>query len=528
MSDSFWQLPYPSRRAPVIAANVVATSQPLAAQAGLFALHRGGNAADAAVSAAMALTVVEPTGNGLGSDAFAMVWAGGRLHGFNGSGRSPAAWTPERFAGRTEMPETGWETVTVPGAVDAWARLHERFGRLSFAELSQPALRYAREGFPVSPAVAEQWAAAEAKLGGFEGFRRTFLPGGRSPVAGERFVNPDLAQSLAGIADSRGETFYRGDLAQRIAASAAEAGAALTPDDLAHHRGQWVEPLGVDFQGVRLHEIPPNGQGLTALVALGVLRHLPLADRPVDSAESIHLQVEAMKIGFGLAHAHIADPGFMRVSPETLLEDGFLAELAKRVRPDRAAEPGPPPPVSPGTVYLAAADAEGMMVSYIQSNYAGFGSGIVPAGTGVGLQNRGRGFSLEPGHPNQVGGGKRPFHTIIPGFATRNGDALLSFGVMGAHMQPQGHVQMMVRLFVYGQNPQAAADAPRWHLCEDGQLALEPGVAPEAADELAALGHRILDGPPPWGYGGAQLILRREGAYCAASDPRKDGQAVGF
>jgi gamma-glutamyltranspeptidase/glutathione hydrolase len=527
MSDTFWQLPYPSRRVPVMAGNVVATSQPLAAQAGLLALHRGGNAVDAAISAAMALTVVEPTSNGLGSDAFALVWAGGRLRGFNGSGRSPAAWTPERFAGRTEMPETGWETVTVPGAVDAWARLHERFGRLAFAELAQPALRYAREGFPVSPTVAEQWAEAEMKLGDFDGFRRTFLPGGRAPKAGERFVNPDLAASLERIAESRGETFYRGDLAQRIAASAAADGAALTPGDLAGHRGEWVDPIGVDFLGVRLHEIPPNGQGLAALAALGVLRHLPLAGRPADSAESIHLQVEAMKIGFALAHAHVADPEFMRISPEALLEDGFLAQCAGRVREDRAADPGPPPPVSPGTVYLTTADQEGMMVSYIQSNYAGFGSGIVPPGTGVSLQNRGRGFSLEPGHPNQVGGGKRPFHTIIPGFVTRDGDALMSFGVMGAHMQPQGHVQMLVRLFVHGQNPQAAADAPRWHLCEDGQLALEPGLK-AAAGGLAALGHRILDGPPQWGYGGAQLILRRDSFYCAASDPRKDGQAVGF
>ncbi|MFP4309831.1 MAG: gamma-glutamyltransferase family protein [Desulfococcaceae bacterium] len=528
MSDSFWDFPYPSRRVPVMAANVVATSQPLAAQAGLRALYRGGNAVDAAVAAAMALAVVEPTGNGLGSDAFALVWAGGRLHGFNGSGRAPAAWTPERFAGRTEMPETGWDTVTVPGAVDAWARLHERFGRLAFAELAEPALRYAREGFPVSPTVAEQWASAESKLGNFEGFRRTFLPGGRAPRAGERFANPDLAASLSQIVDSRGEAFYRGDLAQRIAAAASDEGGALTPEDLADHRGEWVIPMGVDFQGVQLHEIPPNGQGLTALVALGVLRHLPLNEFPVDSAESIHLQVEAMKIGFALAAAHIADPDHMRVAPESLLEDAFLADLAGRVRRDRPAAPGPPPPISPGTVYLATADAEGMMVSFIQSNYAGFGSGIVPTGTGVGLQNRGRGFSLEPGHPNQVAGGKRPFHTIIPGFVTRGGEALMSFGVMGAHMQPQGHVQMLVRLFVYGQNPQAAADAPRWHLCEDGKLALESGIGADVADELAARGHRLLDGPPPWGYGGAQLILRREGTYCGASDPRKDGQAAGF
>lgn len=528
MSDRFWEFPYPSRRMPVLAANVVATSQPLAAQAGLRALYRGGSAVDAALSAAMALTVVEPTSNGLGSDAFVLVWAGGRLHGFNGSGRAPAAWTPDRFAGRDRMPEIGWDTVTVPGAVDAWVRLHERFGRLAFRDLAEPAIRYAREGFPVSPITATAWTKAEAELGHFPVFRRTFLPGGRAPRPGERFANPDQARSLERIVDSRGEAFYRGELAERIAATAAAAGGALVPDDLAGHRGEWVDPLATEFAGVHLHEIPPNGQGLTALIALGLLRHLALDAVPLDSADSVHLQVEAMKIAFSLAHAHIADPDRMRVSPEALLAEEFLAEMARHVRWDRAAPPGPPPSLEPGTVYLTAADADGMMVSLIQSNYAGFGSGIVVPQTGISLQNRGRGFSLEPGHPNRVAGGKRPFHTIIPGFVTRAGEPVMSFGVMGAHMQPQGHVQMMVRIFHYGQNPQAAADAPRWHLCEDGSLALEPGFDPETARALAARGHPLREGPPQWGFGGAQLILRGEAGYLAASDFRKDGQAVGF
>lgn len=528
MSDRFWDFPYPSRRMPVLAANVAATSQPLAARAGLRAMERGGNAVDAAIATAMALTVVEPTGNGLGSDAFALVWDGDRLHGFNGSGRSPAAWSPERFAGRDRMPEIGWDAVTVPGAVDAWARLHERFGRLSFPELAEPAIRYARDGFAVSPIIAAAWAGAAEKFGGFPNFVRTFLPGGRAPRAGERFVNPDQGRSLERIAESRGEDFYRGELARRIVACAAAEGGAMTLADLGEHRGQWVDPIHIDFAGIRVHEIPPNGQGLTALIALGILRNLDMDAGSPDSADTVHRQVEAMKIAFALAHAHIADPDHMRIAPDALLAEDFLAGLAKTIRMDRAAEPGPAPPVEPGTVYLATADAEGMMVSCIQSNYAGFGSGVVVPGAGIALQNRGMGFSLEPGHPNRVAGGKRPYHTIIPAFATRDGEALMAFGVMGAHMQPQGHVQMATRIFVHGQNPQAAADAPRWHLCEDGRLALEPGFDPAAARALADRGHRILDGSPPWGYGGAQLVLRTEAGYCAASDFRKDGQAAGF
>jgi gamma-glutamyltranspeptidase / glutathione hydrolase len=342
MSDRFWDFPYPSRRMPVLAANVAATSQPLAARAGLRAMERGGNAVDAAIATAMALTVVEPTGNGLGSDAFALVWDGDRLHGFNGSGRSPAAWSPERFAGRDRMPEIGWDAVTVPGAVDAWARLHERFGRLSFPELAEPAIRYARDGFAVSPIIAAAWAGAAEKFGGFPNFARTFLPGGRAPRAGERFVNPDQGRSLERIAESRGEDFYRGELARRIVACAAAEGGAMTLADLGEHRGQWIDPIHIDFAGIRVHEIPPNGQGLTALIALGILRNLDMDAGSPDSADTVHRQVEAMKIAFALAHAHIADPDHMRIAPDALLAEDFLAGLAKTIRMDRAAEPGPP------------------------------------------------------------------------------------------------------------------------------------------------------------------------------------------
>ncbi|GBC62118.1 gamma-glutamyltransferase family protein [Desulfonema ishimotonii] len=528
MVDMTWTHPYPSQRMPVLAGNMVATSQPLAAQAGLRMLLRGGNAVDAALATAIALTVVEPTSNGLGSDAFALIWDGKRLHGFNGSGRSPGAWNPERFAGLPEMPITGWDTVTVPGAVDTWARLSQRFGRLRFTELFEPAIGYARNGYPVSPITAGAWEAAPEKFGHMPSFARTFLPGGRAPRPCEHFVNPDQARTLEQIADSGGEAFYRGGLAGRIAACAKAEGGAMTADDLAGHRGEWVEPVSVDYHDVRLHEIPPNGQGLAALMALGILRHHDLRSLPPDSADSLHLQIEAMKIAFGLAHAHISDPAFMTVNCHDLLDDGFLEEKARTIRPDRAAAPGPAPPADHGTVYLTAADADGMMVSHIQSNYMGFGSGVVIPETGISLQNRGHGFRLDPGHPNCVAGGKRPYHTIIPGFVTRNGAAQMSFGVMGAHMQPQGHVQMMVRIFDYGQNPQTASDAPRWHVCENGTLALENGVAPEVIEALRQRGHRIIGGDPVGGYGGAQLIFRLENGYCGASDHRKDGQAVGF
>jgi len=527
LPDLTWDFPYPSQRMPVFAENLVAASQPLAAQAGLRMLLQGGNAVDAALATAIALTVVEPTSNGLGGDAFALVWDGKSLHGLNGSGRSPRAWTPERFRGMSAMPEEGWDAVTVPGAVDAWARLSERFGRLDFADLFGPAIRYARDGFLVSPIIAAAWAEARDRLGHMPNFAQAFLPDGKAPNPGQRFAQPDQAMTLERIAGTRGEAFYRGDLAEAVAACAHQECGAMSVEDLARHRSDWVTPVDIDYRGVRLHEIPPNGQGLAALLALGMLRHLDLSSYPVDSAESVHLQVEAMKRAFALAHAHVADPDFMAVNYYAFLEEDFLAAEAAAISPDRAAEPGPPPPTDHGTVYLTAADREGMMVSFIQSNYAGFGSGVVIPGTGISMQNRGAGFCLEPGHPNQVAGGKRPYHTIIPGFVTRGGEAVMSFGVMGGHMQPQGHVQMMVRIFDYGQNPQAAADALRWHLCKDGRLALEPGFDSATAEKLKGFGHRLTTETSFGGYGGAQLIYRLPEGYCGASDHRKDGQAVG-
>jgi gamma-glutamyltranspeptidase / glutathione hydrolase len=523
-----WEFPYPSQRMPVMARNVLATSHPLAAQAGLRMMLKGGNAVDAALGAAIALTVVEPTSNGIGSDAFALVWDGSALHGLNGSGKSPRAWSRERFAGLKEMPSTGWDAVTIPGAVDAWVTLSRKFGALPFAELFEPAVEYARNGFLVPPITAARWAEAVEIYVEYPDFGRVFLPQGRAPRAGEVFRCQDQARTLERIAATGGESFYRGDLADKILHHAGSTGGALTAEDLGEHQSEWVKPLEVEYRGLHLHELPPNGQGLAALIALGILREFNLQRYSSDSADSIHLQIEAMKIAFAHAYHHIADSSSMVVAPERLLAPSFLTQRAREIRLDRSSHPESKIRWDHGTVYLTAADEGGRMVSMIQSNYWGFGSGIVIPGTGISLQNRGYGFVLEKDHPNCVGGGKRPFHTIIPGFVTRNGRPLMSFGVMGGSMQPQGHVQVMVRTADYGQNPQAACDAPRWFVDEDFQIALEPAWPPQIVRKLKQRGHRLVQTPPASVFGGAQVIYCLGDGYCAASDPRKDGQAVGF
>jgi gamma-glutamyltranspeptidase/glutathione hydrolase len=513
---------------PVLAANVLATSQPLAAQAGLRMLLKGGNAADAAVATAIALTILEPTGNGVGSDAFALVWDGAALHGLNASGRSPMAWSPERFDSQARMPALGWDAVTVPGAVSAWVALSERFGALPFSDLFEPAVRYAREGFPVAPKTAFHWALAEETYRGFREFAEAFLPEGRAPGPGKWFRLPALADTLEAVAETRGESFYRGELAQRIAAHARASGGALSIEDLAGHRPEWIEALGQEYHGVCLHELPPNTQGIAALLALGILRHTDLPRYPADSAESVHLQLEAMKLAFSQAHRCVADPAAMDVDPRRLLDEGFLADRAREIRMDRAGHPAPRIPGDGGTVCLAAGDERGMMISLLQSNYGGFGSGVVVPGTGIALQNRGFGFTLEPGHPNRVAGGKRPFHTLVPAFASKNGAPFMSFAFMGGGMQPQGHVQMIVRIVDCGQNPQAAADAPRWRIREDGRIAVERGFEPAVLEGLKKRGHDLVVDPEEASFGGAQLVGCLGKGYWAASDPRKDGQAVGF
>jgi gamma-glutamyltranspeptidase/glutathione hydrolase len=519
-----WDFPYPSRRMPVLARNCVATSQPLAAQAGLAMLQKGGSAVDAAVATAIALTVVEPVMNGLGSDVFAIVWDGTTLIGLNASGRSPAGWVPSRFPG-AHMPERGWDSATVPGAVSAWVALHARFGRLPFADLFEPAIRYAHDGFLVSPNIAAIWERQVALLRGEPGFAEAFLPDGRAPKAGEHFRPPHQAETLEAIAQSDGESFYRGALAERIALAAAEAGAAMTADDLTAHQADWVTPIAAAFREHRVHELPPNGQGIAALVALGILERCDLAGLAPDSPELLHLEIEALKRGVADARAHVADPAFMRIDPEALLEDARLTDLARSIDPRHAAMPAPALRES-STVYLATADQSGMMVSLIQSNYHGFGSGVVVPGTGIALNNRGSCFVTDAAHPNAVGPRKRPFNTIIPGFITKDGAPIAAFGVMGGTMQPQGHVQIVRRLLHSGQNPQAAIDAPRWRVEED-EVWVEDHLPETARRGLAARGHPLQQATH-LDFGASQIVWRVEGGYVAASEGRRDGCAVGF
>jgi gamma-glutamyltranspeptidase/glutathione hydrolase len=524
-----WHLPYASRRQPILARNVVATSQPLAVQSGIAMLQRGGNAVDAALAAAIALTVVEPCSNGLGSDLFAIVWDGRGLAGLNASGRAAAAAIPARYAGMSAMPQRGWETVTIPGAVSGWAALSQRYGALPFADLFEPAIRYAREGFAVSPIVAGKWALAATVLPHDLGFAEHFLPRGRAPDAGEMFACPAMAASLQKIAATHGHAFYRGELAAAMVAHASAHDAPHTLADFATHTLDWVAPLALDYGGATVHELPPNGQGIAAQMALGILRAFDLAALPPDSVACQHLEIEAMKLAFADAHRYVSDPHTMEVTADALLDAAYLAARARLIDPARAQHFGPGRPARGGTVYLCAADASGMMASLIQSNYMGFGSGVVVPGTGISLQNRGAGFSLVPGHPNEIGGGKRSFHTIIPGFLTQQGAPLAAFGVMGGPIQPPGHVQTLVRMLTFGMNPQAALDAPRWK-CNGGlSVDLEHTAAPELRAGLAALGHDLTPVADSYmDFGAGQIILRLAGGYAAASDPRRDGQAAGF
>jgi gamma-glutamyltranspeptidase / glutathione hydrolase len=524
-----WNFPYRSQRMPVLAKNVVATSQPLAAQAGLAMLAKGGNAVDAGLAAAITLAVVEPTSNGIGSDAYAILWDGQRLVGLNASGRSPAGWTPERFAGKSAMPTLGWDSVTVPGCVSAWVTLSKRYGKLPFEALFEAAIRYARESFMVSPITAISWANQAPERKSFSEFAWTFLPKDRAPYPGERFFCPQQAETLEEIAATRGESFYRGPLAERIALASQADDGAMTAEDLAAHQCDWVDPISVEYRGYHLHEIPPNGQGIAALAALGILRNFDLASFPVDSADSLHLQIEAMKMALADTYAHVTDPAAMLVTPAQMLDPAYLETRAKKIDMKRTQEHEAEVPRGGGTIYLATADERGMMFSYIQSNYMGFGSGIVVPGTGISMQNRGAGFSLKPGHPNVVGPRKRPFQTIIPGFLTRNGQPVMSFGVMGGNMQAQGHVQMVTRLVDYNQNPQACSDAPRWIVNRDFSVSVEDAMPGTVKEELARRGHRMVPADRPmFGFGGAQLVHKFEDGYCAASDHRKDGGAIGF
>ncbi|MCB9419151.1 MAG: gamma-glutamyltransferase [Ardenticatenaceae bacterium] len=529
--------PYSSRRQPVYAANgVVATSQPLAAQAGLAVLQRGGNAVDAAVATAVTLTVVEPASCGMGGDAFALVWDGTKLHGLNGSGRAPARLTAETVIrqGYDEMPSKGWLPVTVPGAPAAWRDLHQRFGRLPFAELFETAVHYAEAGYPISPISQYNWTWAEIKMrqaltaDEFAHWAAVFMPEGRPPRVGELWRSPAMSRSLRRIAETDADAFYRGELAQTIVDFAAQTGGFLRADDLAQHRSTWVEPIHTNYRGYDVWEIPPNGQGLAALITLNILEGFDLANTPRESVQSYHWQLEAMKLAFADAQQYIADPERAEVPTAALLSKAYAAER-RRLIDDEA---GLPPVGEPGrgdTAYLCVVDGEGMMVSLIESTFSSFGSGIVVPGTGIALQNRGSGFSLAVGHRNRLEGGKRPYHTIIPGFLTKDGQPVGPFGVMGGHMQPQGHVQMMLNTIDYGLNPQASLDATRWYWGAGRAIKVEPATDPEIVAGLRERGHEVEIDADVDVFGNGQVVWRLEsGAYVAGSDGRTDGCAIGF
>ncbi|WP_119153103.1 gamma-glutamyltransferase family protein [Caldimonas tepidiphila] len=536
-----YRFPYATPRLPVFARNLVSTSHPAAASAGVRMLLAGGNAVDAAIACAAAMTVVEPVSNGLGSDAFCILWDGERLHGLNAAGRAPAAWTREYFAGKygdaaRTPPKRGVDSVTVPGAVAGWVALSERFGKLPFADLMAPAIELAERGYVVPPVVGWKWAAPVAELQGQPGFAQAFLPHGRAPHIGELFRFPGAARTLRRIAETRGEDYYRGEIAAAAVRFLREQGAVISEADFAGCAAEWVEPIATGYRGHELHQMPPSGQGLAALIALGLLRRFDLGSLPVDGADAQHLQIEAMKLAFADVYRYVADPASMEVTPEQMLDESYLEQRARLIDPRRAQvfEAGTPGDVHRrgGTIYLTAADERGMMVSFIQSNYMGFGSGVVVPDWGLSLHNRGHGFSLDAASPNVVAPGKRPFHTIIPGFLTRDGQPQMSFGVMGANMQPQGQMQTLVRLLDHGQNPQAACDAPRWRFNSGLSINVEAAMDPQVVAELERRGHRteaIRDSYQDFGAG--QFVWRlgdpaAEG-YVAASDPRRDGQAVG-
>ena len=543
-----WNNPYPTIRVPVMGRNVVSTSHPFAAQAGLKIIQQGGNAIDAAIAAAAALMIVEPVSNGLGSDCFAIVWDGKELHGLNASGTAPQSWSPEYFSkkygadasGMADRPKRGWDSVTVPGALAGWEQLHRRFGSLPLGDLLQPAIEIAERGYAMAPVVAHKWAAAIPELRDKPGFAQAFMPHGRAPEIGDIFRFKAAAKTLKTIAKSGIREFYEGEIAQAIAQHSSSNGGSMTLEDLAQYRPDWVGTIQQEIQGVdgktyAMHEIPPNGQGIGALIALGILQNFDLASLPVDSVQSQHLQIEAMKLAFADVYQYVADPRAMAVTPGQMLDPAYLAQRAKLINPNKATHFPFGLPQSGGTIYLSATDEQGRMISFIQSNYMGFGSGVVVPDWGVSLQNRGFGFSMDPKSANVVAGGKRPFQTIIPAFLTRKeGDTWLpqmSFGVMGGDMQPQGHLQTVLRMLSYRQQPQAACDAPRWKVNRDFSLDVEANMNATTVQGLSDLGHTLKKIDDPYmDFGAGQFIWRLsdniEDGYIAASDPRRDGQAA--
>ena len=530
MEFSAHHYPYPSRRSLVYGTRgMVATSQPLAAQAGLDILKAGGNAIDAAVAAAACLTVTEPTSNGIGGDAFALIWSKGKLHGLNASGPSPRSLSLESLKDRglTEIPAHGPVPVTVPGAPAAWNALMEKFGSLSLTAVLQPAIDYARHGYPVSPETARMWLSAfqKAKVNYkdpmYDAWFQTYIQDGHPPSAGSIWRSEAHAKTLEAIAGSKSRDFYEGALADRIHDFMKEIDGFLTKDDLAAYQVRWDEPLSVPYRGYDVWELPPNGHGIVALMALNIMNQLSLDS--TETCGSMHLTMEAMKLAYSDGKAWIADPDHMSVSPEALLSEVYAKERAGMIG-ERALTPSPGTPDASGTVYLATADQEGNMVSYIQSNYMGFGSGLVVPGTGISLHNRGHNFNTDPEHPNCVAPNKRPYHTIIPGFLTQSGKPVGPFGVMGGFMQPQGHVQLLSRIIDYGLNPQSALDAPRWQWLGNKQFEVEQEMSGLIVEALKKCGHEIVYQEDHSSFGRGQIIIRnKQGVLCGATEPRTDG-----
>ena len=529
---------YPSQRTVVHGRRgMVAASQPLAAQAGLDMLKAGGNAVDAAIATAACLTVVEPTSNGIGGDAFALLFVDGQLHGLNASGPAPQRISIQELGknGYNEIPDYGWIPVTVPGAPGGWAALSGRFGKLPLAKVLQPAVEYAEQGYPVSPIAGSYWEREfntfQKKLKGeeFSYWFQTFAQQGRAPRIGETWRSQDMAETLRSIAETRSESFYRGDLADKIDRFSRKYGGYLRKDDLEKFKPEWVEPIKVSYRGYDIWELPPNGQGIVVLMALNILKEFEFKEK--ESVDTYHRQIEAMKIALGDGQGQITDPKYMKTSVEELLSDNYAEEKRKTIK-NEAVLPTTKKINQGGTVYLSTADENGNMVSYVQSNYRGFGSGLVVPGTGISLQNRGKNFTMNPTHVNCLEPGKRPYHTIIAGFITKDDECLGPFGVMGGFMQAQGHLQIIMNAIDFGQNPQSALDAPRWQWLEGKEVAVEPTFSKDMAGLLESRGHSIIYETEYGGYGQAffgrgQIIWRNKyGNMAGATDPRTDGQVA--
>lgn len=528
--------PYPTRRVTSVARQgMVATSQPLAAQAGLDILKKSGNAVDAAIATAAALTVLEPTSNGIGGDAFAIVWMKDKIYGINGSGPAPQSISVAEVKkrGHDKMPTFGWIPVTVPGAPSTWAKLSERFGKLPLEEVLQPAIDYAEKGYPLSPVLAKYWNRAfdryKQVLKGpkFEPWFSTFAPNGRAPEVGELWKSPDHANTLRSIGETKATSFYHGELADKIVEFSKAHNGFLSKEDLATYEAEWVDPISVHYHGYDVWEMPPNGQGIIALMALNILKEFDFSEK--ESIETYHKQIEAVKLAFMDGKQFITDQREMRYKVQELLSDEY-ARSRGSLMTHLAMEPLPGRPPSGGTVYLAAADADGNMVSFIQSNYMGFGSGLVVPGTGIALQNRGNGFSLNASSANVLQGGKQTYHTIIPGFISQGKHPIAPFGVVGGFMQPQGHVQLVMNLLNFGLNPQAALDAPRWQWMQGKQVHVETDFCSNMAEALARRGHDITGALEHGGFGRGQAIWRdpKTGTLYGGTESRMESTIASF